>query len=129
MTMSTMPNSPTDVIVPLYAEDLSVTVAPKVTGHVRVHVQTTEHTKIVCEKLDVTHVEVERVPVGRVVDAQPPVREEGDMTIVSVVEEVLVIERRLVLKEEIRLRRVHTTVEHREPVVLRKQAAIVERLT
>jgi Domain of unknown function (DUF2382) len=42
--------------------------------------------------------------MNRPVNAAPPVREEGETTVISVVEEVLVVERRLVLKEEIRLR-------------------------
>lgn len=46
---------------------------------------------------------------------------------ISVVEEVLVLERRLVLKEEIRLRRVRTTEQHRETVMLREQQAVIER--
>jgi Domain of unknown function (DUF2382) len=50
-------------------------------------------------------VESERVPVGRIVDAIPPVPEEGDTTVMAVVEEVVVIERQLVLKQEIRIRR------------------------
>jgi stress response protein YsnF len=61
------------------------------------------------------------------VDAVPPVREEGDTTVISIVEEVLVVERRLVLKEEIRLRRVRTTERHRETVTLREQQAVIER--
>ena len=46
-------------------------------------------------------VEIERVHVGRVVEITPDVRQEGDVTIVPVMEEVLVIERRLILKEEV----------------------------
>jgi stress response protein YsnF len=51
-------------------------------------------------------VEVERVPVGRRVAAPPPLRREGDQTVIPVVEEVTVVERRLILAEEIRVRRV-----------------------
>jgi stress response protein YsnF len=47
--------------------------------------------------------------------------------VISVVEEVLVVERRLVLKEEIRLRRVRTIERHRETVTLREQQAVIER--
>ena len=44
------------------------------------------------------------------------------------VEEELVVERRLVLKEEIRLKRVRTTQLHREKVQLREQSATVSRV-
>ena len=92
------------------------------------HVQTHEREQAVDEPVDSTRVEVERVAIGRVVDAHPPVREEGDTTIISVVEEVLVIERRLMLKEEIRLTRVTTRGQHKETLVLREEQAIIERL-
>jgi hypothetical protein len=43
------------------------------------------------------------------------------------VEEIVVVERRLVLKEEVRVRRVSTKAQHRETVVLRQQEAVVTR--
>jgi stress response protein YsnF len=49
------------------------------------------------------------------------------VTILSVVEEVVVVERRLVLKEEVHLRRVQTTERHVETVTLREQDITVTR--
>jgi uncharacterized protein (TIGR02271 family) len=70
---------------------------------------------------------VERVPVGRVVEAAPQVRSEGDTMVVPVLEEVLVVEKRLMLKEEVRitLRRVAETSQQR--VTLRSEEVVVER--
>ncbi len=56
---------------------------------------------------------MEGLAIGRLVDAVPPVREEGDATLIPVVEEV-VVEGRLALKEEIHLRRVRTTQRHQK---------------
>ena len=72
--------------------------------------------------------EIERVPIGRQIEAIPPVRQEGDTTILSVVEETLVIERRLILKEEIHIRRLHVSERHQEAVILRKQEAVITRI-
>jgi stress response protein YsnF len=72
-------------------------------------------------------VEVETIPIGRRIDAMPAVRQEGDTTIVPVVEEVLYTERRLFLKEEVHIKRVRITERHQETVVLRHQEAVVER--
>jgi stress response protein YsnF len=72
--------------------------------------------------------EIDRVPVGRQVDAVPAVRQEGDVTIIPIVEERLVVERRLFLKEEVRIRRVRTREKHQESVTLRYQEAVVTRL-
>jgi stress response protein YsnF len=57
----------------------------------------------------------------------PPVSHEGDITIIPVVEEIVVVERRLVLKEEVRVRRVSTKEQHQETVVLRQQEAVITR--
>jgi uncharacterized protein (TIGR02271 family) len=73
-------------------------------------------------------VEVQRVPINKVVDAAPPQREEGDTLIIPVVEEQLVVERRLLLKEEIRARKTRTTERHREEVTLRSENAEIKRL-
>jgi len=115
-----------EIVVPLHVEDVSVE-RRKVERDVRVHIQTVSHDHLIDEPLSHEQVEIERVAIGRPVDVVPPVREEGDTTVVSVVEEVLVVERRLVLKEEIRLRRVRTTERHRETVTLREQQAVIER--
>ncbi len=124
----TLPSSsdPVETIIPLHREDIAVE-RRKVEQDVRVHVHTIDHDHLIDEALVHETVEVERVTIGRPVDAVPPVREEGDTTVISVVEEVLVVERRLVLKEEIRLRRVRTTKQHRETVKLREQHAVIER--
>jgi stress response protein YsnF len=119
-------SDPVEIVVPLHEEDISVE-KRRVERDVRVRVHTVHHDHLIDEALTRERVEVERVAVDRPIDAVPPVREEGDTTVISVVEEVLVLERRLVLKEEIRLRRVRTTEQHRETVMLREQQAVIER--
>jgi stress response protein YsnF len=74
-------------------------------------------------------VEVTRVPLNREVSAAPSVRTEGEVTIVPVMEEVLVVEKRLVLKEELHIRRGVTHENVEVPITLRKQRAVIERLT
>jgi len=123
----TSPPDPELTSLSLHAEEVSVTRRTVVGATVRVATVTHEHEHIVDEALRHERVEIERVPVGRTVDAVPPVREEGDTMIVPVVQEVVVVERRLVLKEEIHIRRVRSTEHHRESVVLRKQDAVITR--
>jgi stress response protein YsnF len=114
-------------IVPLHAETLSV---GRRRNHrtVRVQVQTTTSDQTVDEILTNDRVVIDRVPVGRTVETIPPVREEGDTTIIPVVKEEVVVQRRLVLTEEIHVRRVRTTERHREVVVLRQQQATINRV-
>ena len=119
---------PEILVLPLLAEAVDVA-RRKVAGDtVRVATVTREHEQLVDEALAHERVEIERVAICRTVDAVPPVREEGDTTIMPVVEEVVVVERRLVLKEEIRIRRVRSTEHHRESVVLRTQDAVITRV-
>ena len=73
-------------------------------------------------------VEVERVPVNRPVDAVQDVRVEGDVTIVPVYEEVLVVRKQLVLREEVHLVTRRDRVPGPERVTLRRQRVEVERL-
>ena len=94
---------------------------------VRVRTRTEEHEELVEERLTRESVDVERVPIDRYVDAPEPVREEGETTVVPLYEEVLVVEKRLLLKEELRLtkRREERTESH--AVRLRTQRADIER--
>ncbi len=114
-------------VVPLFAEEVSIAKQTKVTGRVEVSTVTRQSDQVVDELLTLESVEIERVPVGHIVDRAPQVREEGDTLIIPVVEETLVVERRLVLKEEVRVRRVRTTKKHREHVNLRRQDAVITR--
>ena len=117
-----------EMILPLHEERISVSKRRVDTGVVRVSRQTQERQELVDQLLARERVEVERVAVGKHVDKMPSVREEGDTLIVPVVEEVLVVEKRLFLKEEVRIKRVHTEERHQEKVTVRKQEATVTRV-
>lgn len=99
------------------------------TGRVRVSTHTKTVEEVAHAELHGEAVEVTRVPVNRPVTGVPPtMRQEGDVTIVPVFEEVLVVETRLVLKEELHIRKRATVEVVEVPVTLRQQRAIVERL-
>ena len=57
-----------------------------------------------------------------------PVRQEGDTTIVTLHEEVVVVETRLRATEEVRLIRRQATSSTRKHVTLRREEALIERL-
>jgi uncharacterized protein (TIGR02271 family) len=99
-----------------------------VTGRVRVQTITDTLEELAHADLQRETVEVTRVPVDRMVESAPEIRTEGEMTIVPVLEEVLVVEKRLVLKEELHIRRRVAAETVEVPVTLRKQRAVVERL-
>jgi stress response protein YsnF len=94
---------------------------------VRISTRTHEHEALIDEDLARERVEIETIPMAQRIDAVPQVRQEGDTTIIPVVEERLIVDRQLVLKEEIHVRRVRTTERHQEKVALRQQEAVITR--
>ena len=116
---------PVEEVLQLHAERLDVRRRVRQTGEVRIAVQTRTRDQQIDEQLTRRAAQVEHVPVNRYVDEMPQVREEGDTTIIPVVEEILV--RRLFLKEEVRVTRIDTTHAHRETVSLRYQDVVVSR--
>ena len=118
--------------LPLVEEALRVGKRVVETGRVRVSVATETEERLVRETLRTERAEVERVAIGRELaegEEAPVTRQDEDGTvIVPVLEEVLVVERRLVLREEIRLRLVAAEEAVEQPVTLRRQRAEVERL-
>jgi stress response protein YsnF len=118
----------TEEVVPLVEETATVHKRETVTGRVRVQTHTDTVEELVRAEIRREGVEVTRVPIGRIVETAPEVRTDGDLVIVPVVEEVLVVEKRLILKEELHIRRTSETEPVEVPVTLRKQRATVERL-
>jgi uncharacterized protein (TIGR02271 family) len=96
------------------ARQLSVEPRRVETARVRVDVVTHEHHEVLSVPLAREQAVVERVPIDRQIGAIPAIREDGDTIIVPVVEEVVVVECGLMLKEEPHIRRVRTTEQRRE---------------
>jgi len=121
-------NQNEDAVIPVLAEELEILKRQVETGGgVRVHKTVTEREQVVDEPLVIESAEVTRVPVNKVVESAPPVRHVGDTMIMSVVEEQLFIEKRLVLKEEIHVRKSREHVRHPQAVTLREEHVEVER--
>jgi uncharacterized protein (TIGR02271 family) len=112
--------------VPIVEEELRVEKRQVSTGKVRVRTKTEVSDEVARATLEGESVEVTRVPVGHEIETAPVVRTEGDLTIIPVVEEIVIVEKRLVLKEEIHLRRTTTREDVEVPVQLRKQHAVIE---
>jgi stress response protein YsnF len=115
-------------ILPLVEETATVEKREIVTGKVWVRTVTETLEELTKANLQSDTVEVTRVPIDKVVDTAPVIRTEGDLTIVPVLEEVLVVTKQLVLKEELHIRRRVETEAVEVPIKRRKQRAIVERI-
>jgi stress response protein YsnF len=115
-------------IIPVVAERAVVRKRKQITGAVRVRTEVHEHTETVEETVATEEIDVTRVPVDRWVDEAVPVRREGDVTIIPVHEEVLVVEKRLKLVAELHVTRRRSSRPVTERLSLRREEAVVERL-
>ncbi|HEX8352621.1 MAG TPA: YsnF/AvaK domain-containing protein [Pyrinomonadaceae bacterium] len=116
------------VIVPIVAEQLEVQKRKVEAGGVRIRKTVTEREEVVDEPLMREEVQVKRVPVNRVVDGPVPVRHVGNTMIVSLLEEVLVVEKRLMLKEELHITKEQVESYRPQRVRLRTEEAVIERV-
>jgi len=126
--VQTVNGEATETVMPLFEEAIAVSKRVVPTSRVQVSRVTHSHEELIDELLARERVEIERVPIDKPIDVMPSVREDGDMIIIPVVEEVLKVERHMLLKEEVRIRRVKETERYQERITLRKQEAVVNRL-
>jgi stress response protein YsnF len=116
--------------VPVIAEELAIGTRTVDTGRgVRIHKTVVEQPVTVDERLARDEVEVRHVPVDRIVapDEAPANRYEGDTLVVPILEEVLVVERRVRIKEELHITRIRREEHYQQEVVLKAEQVSVER--
>jgi uncharacterized protein (TIGR02271 family) len=121
-------NSQEPLVIPVIEEEVQVGKRRVDTGGVRVRKVVQEREEVIDEPLLREEVNVERIPINQMVAANGKVgmRQEGDTIIVPIVEEVLVVEKRLFVKEEVRITKRQTTVSQPQNVTLRGEEVIVE---
>lgn len=115
-------------VIPVVAEELDITKRTVETGKVRIRKTVREHEETVDEPLLQEEVHVERVPVHQVIEQPLKVRYEGNTMIIPVFEEVLVVEKRLMLKEELHVTKHQTTHHEPQQITVRHEEVNVERL-
>jgi uncharacterized protein (TIGR02271 family) len=116
------------VVLPVVEEKLDVQKQRVEAGGVRIKKIVHEREEIVDEPLIREEVQVKRVPVNRVVEAPVPIRHVGNTMIISLMEEVLVVEKRLMLKEELYITKGEVETHKPQRVILRSEEATIERV-
>ncbi len=119
------------VVIPVIADCLTMDRRVVDRGRVLITKKVEEHTEHV-EVAPLWHeeVNVEHVPLGHFVEVAPSPYYEGDTLVLPVVEEVIIVEKRLRLREEVRVtrRQVHTAAPAQD-LTLRSETLEVERLS
>jgi uncharacterized protein (TIGR02271 family) len=116
------------LVLPVIEEVVDVQKRVVETGKVRITKVVHERETLVDEPLWREEVEITRVPIQRIVNGPIPVRYEDDTMVISIVEEVLVVEKRLMLKEELHIRKQCRETHQPQQIILRSEEARVERL-
>ena len=114
--------------IPLVEERVTIDKRRVETGRVRIRSVVDEKLVRVGEELERDDVTIERVAVNREVTEPPATREEDGVLIVPILEEVVVVEKRLVLKEELRIHHNRKRERIEEAVRLKTMRAEVERV-
>lgn len=96
-------------------------------GTVRISKKVHEANETIKTSLNNEEVQVEKIPVNKYVDSYPEVRYEGETMIVPVIKEVAVVEKKLLLVEEVHIIRRTITSQEEQILPLRHEEIIVER--
>jgi len=116
-------------VIPVIQEQTTVKKRVVETGKVHIAKRLREYEELV----DIPHfqeeVHVERVPVNEFIDDAPKVRTEGDVTIIPVLEERYVVEKRLFLTEELHIRKERRESHYPQKVRVLKEEVEVKRTT
>ncbi len=118
---------PRQEAIPLHEEVLSVGKRAVERGRLRVTTAVHERDESVDQDLESETLEVVRVPVGRPVELAPAPRQDGDVLILPVLEEQLVVTKRLILKEELHIHKRTVRRTERVTATLRSEEAVVVR--
>lgn len=118
-----------EFVIPLIEEQVKIGKQVVETGRVKISKKIEEREEIVTLPLTEEEITVERKSIEKYVDQAPAVRYEGDTTIYSVIKEVMVVEKKLMLVEEIHVTKRHRTTITNETVKLRTESINVERVT
>lgn len=114
-----------DIRIPMLEERLIPGKRPIDLGELRIQKHVDHVEDSVSQSVTRDDVTVERIPINRPLDAPVTSRTEGEVLVIPVMEEVLVVQKRLMLKEELRISRrqvvedqvVRETVRHERLVV------------
>src|SRR4029079_17236616 len=118
-----------ETVVPVVQEELDVGKRVVESGRIRVNkkIETTE--SIVDEPLLHQGFDIQKTSVNRIIEDVPEPRYEGKTLVLPILEEVLVVEKRLILREEVRITPKREEVRDPQTHSLRREHVEVERVS
>ncbi len=116
------------LVIPILSERMLVSKRRVSTGGVRITKQVNTREQAIKDHGFEEDVQVDRIPVNKIIDKPAKTQFEGKTMIIPVMEEVLVVEKRLMLKEEVRVTKFRQQLSAPDNVELREEKVSVERL-
>jgi uncharacterized protein (TIGR02271 family) len=115
-------------LVPVIQEELDVGKRTVESGRIRVNkrVETTE--SVIDEPLLQQGYDIQRTAVNRIIEEIPKPHYDGDTLVLPILEEVLVVEKRLIFREEVRITPVREEVRDPQTHTVRREHVEVERV-
>ena len=126
--LARIPTRKHQAVVPVIQEELKVGKRVVESGRVQIIKRVELRDQIVDEPLLGDEVEVKRVAVNRPVERIVRPRQVGNTLIIPIMEEVLVVQKKLILKEELHVRRRQTQTRRPQRVTLRAERAEIKRI-
>jgi uncharacterized protein (TIGR02271 family) len=114
-------------MIPVIQEEVVFEKRVVESGKVRISKRIKEYEEIIDEPLFREQVNVERVPINQVIEARPAVRQEGDTMIIPVVQEQVFVQKRLVLVEELHVKKQVIETHQPQRVTLLKEEVDIIR--
>lgn len=118
---------PGEIIIPVIEEYAVIDKEIVETGKVKISKRIKEQEQFIDVPLMHEEVSVERVPVNQFIETRPEIRYEGDIMIIPVVEQRVVLQKQLFLTEELHVRRQVIETHHTEEMTLLKEEVDITR--
>lgn len=117
-----------NTVIPVIEEQLQISKVWQETGRVQISKTVTEEAVDYNVPVNQEEVIMERKPINQYVETAPAAsRYEGDTLIIPVLKEVLVVEKKLMLVEELHIRKRHTEQTVSGTEILRKESVEINR--
>ncbi len=117
----------TNTVLPIIQEEAVINKRVVETGKVTISKKISEHEEIVDVPLFQEKVDVERVPINQVVQERPAVRQDGETMIIPVVQEQVFYQKRLMLVEELHVRKQVVETHQPQKITLVKEEVEIKR--
>ncbi len=115
-----------EIRVPLLEEKVEFGTREVDLGEIRVHKTVEETEEVRRGPLNREVVQIERVKVNRPIADPEERRQEGDWLVIPIMEEIFIVQKQLMVTEEIRIRKHLVTDEHEVREVVRRERATIE---